>query len=114
MENNVPLNNFETVPVTLGAQANQVIYTCPPGVAAVVLFAQVSNVGAGDESFTASFRRAGVNTELLNDAPVPPNDAIRTIIGGRLILKTDDSIVVTASSTDLKMVLSVLETATAQ
>jgi len=109
----VPLNNFETVPATLGAGPDQVIYTCPPGVAAVVLFAQVSNVGAADESFTASFRRAGINTELLADAPVPPNDAIRTILGGRLILKPDDSIVVTATSANLKMVFSVLETATA-
>jgi hypothetical protein len=110
----VPLNKFETVPVTLGAEPDQLIYTCPPGVSAVVLFAQVSNVGTNDESFTASFRRGGVDTELLNDAPVPPNDAIRTIIGGRLILLTDDQIVVTASSSNLKMILSVLETATAQ
>lgn len=109
----VPLNNFETIPVTLGAAPNQLIYTCPADVSAVVLFAQVANVGDTDENFTAFFTRAGVRTELLHEAPVPPHDAVRTIVGGRLILKTDDAIEVTATSANLKLVFSVLETATA-
>jgi hypothetical protein len=113
VNNQVPLNKFQTIPVTLGGQVKQLIYTCPPGVAAVVLFAQVSNVGEDNDNFSAYFLRNGVYTELLHEAPVPPHDAIRTIVGGRLILITDDAVAVTASSSNLKLVFSVLETATA-
>lgn len=110
----VPLNKFQTIPVTLGGAEKQLIYTCPPGVSAVVLFAQVSNVAETDENFSAYFLRNQVYTELLHEAPVPPHDAIRTIVGGRLILTTDDAIAITATSSNLKLVFSVLETATAQ
>ena len=120
-EEQVPLNKFQTFPVTLGAEDKQVIYTCPPGVAAVVLFAQVSNVTDTDalanpdeaiEWFTPYFVREGVYTELLYKAEVYPHDAARTIVGGRLILTPGDQIVITASSQNLKLNFSVLETAT--
>ena len=119
--NEVPLNKFRTIPVTLGAEPEQLIYTCPPEVAAVVLFAQVSNVtdtstlansDDGIETFTPVFVRDGVATELLYEAEVYPHDAARTIVGGRLILTPGDQIKITASSSNLKLNFSVLETAT--
>ena len=119
--NEVPLNKFKTLPVTLGAVPEQLIYTCPPEVAAVVLFAQVSNVTDTDglanpenaiENFTAFFVRQNVKTELLYKAEVYPHDAARTIIGGRLILTPGDQLRMTASSSNLKLNFSVLETAT--
>lgn len=112
MPNDVPLNRFHTVPVTLGAEDKQLIYTCPQGVSAVVLFAQVSNVGEEEEWFSAYHSREDVNTELLHQAPIYPHDAARAIVGGRMILQTGDSMKITASSANLKMVLSLLETAT--
>ena len=112
MAENVPLNSFKTVPVTLGAEDKQLIYTCPAGVSAVVLFAQVSNVGEDEEWFSAYHEREGVHTELLHQAPIYPHDAARAIVGGRMILQTGDAMRVTASSENLKMVLSLLETAT--
>ena len=121
MNNEVPLNKFRTFPITLGAEPRQVIYTCPPEVAAVVLFAQVANVtdtstlanpDDGIEEFTPFFVRDGVFTELLYKAQVYPHDAARTIVGGRLILVPGDQLAITASSSNLKINLSVLETAT--
>lgn len=120
-DDQVPLNRFLTFPTTLGAEDKQVIYTCPSGVAAVVLFAQVSNVTDTDgmdnpdeaiEWFTPYFSRDGVSTELLYKAEVYPHDAARTIVGGRLILTPGDSLAITASSQNLKLNFSVLETAT--
>jgi hypothetical protein len=121
MAEEIPLNKFRTFPVTLGAEPKQVIYTCPPGVAAVVLFAQVANITDTDgmanpedaiEEFTPFFVREGVYTELLYKAQVYPHDAARTIVGGRLILTPGDQIAITASSPNLKLNFSVLETAT--
>ena len=121
MNNEVPLNKFRTFPITLGAQSRQVVYTCPPDVAAVILFAQVANItdtaGLSNpddaiEEFTPFFVRDGVFTELLYKAQVYPHDAARTIVGGRLILTPGDQLAVTASSANLKLNLSVLETAT--
>ena len=102
-----PLNKFLTIAVPV-APGEQTVYTTPTGVSAIVLYAQVSNVGIGETYPTITFthRRRSTsartvgntrNNRIVRNAEVPPNDAI-IIIDGRLILEKtaiiSDSIVI--------------------
>lgn len=102
-----PLNKFLTIAVPV-APGEQTVYTTPTGVSAIVLYAQVSNVGVGNTYPTVSFthRRKSTsqrtfgntrNNRIIKDAEIPPNDAI-VLIDGRLVLErtavVTDSIVV--------------------
>ena len=105
------------------------IYTAPPGVTAIILMAQVSNVTERSIDITFAHYRnlpvfpdpATLNgyqapntiTEIVKNYSVPPNDAA-TLIQGKMIIESFDSIVAFASeSQGLKVTLSILETANA-
>jgi hypothetical protein len=101
-----PLNKFLTIAVPV-APGEQTVYTAPVGVSAILLYAQVSNVGVNTyPTVTFTHRRRSVasktagntrNNRLIKDAEVPPNDAL-VIIDGRLVLERtaliSDSIVI--------------------
>lgn len=90
-----PLNKFLTVAVPV-APGEQTVYTTPVGVSAIVLYAQVANVGVNTYptiTFThkrtsTSSRTAGNtrNIRVIKNAEVPPNDSL-IIIDGRLVLE---------------------------
>lgn len=105
------------------------IYTAPPGVTAIILMAQVSNVTDHDINLTFAHYRnipvfpdpATLNgyqagdtiTEIVKDYVIPPNDAA-SLLSGKMIIESFDSIVAFASeSSGLKVTLSILETANA-
>ena len=111
----VALNNFRTIrkEITTGSVG---IYTCPVGVSAIVILAQVTNFTADTTSqVTAIHSRPGESPsdyKFANGAYVPPNDSINLVPDGRLALETNDFIKVEASGNNqLNIVLSVLETA---
>ena len=76
----IPLNKFKTITHTV-TDAAVGIYTCPPGVASLVIFGNVSNVGQGSSitSFTVQHSRSGVDTELVKNARIPHQDAMSFI-----------------------------------
>jgi hypothetical protein len=91
-----PLNKFLTIAVPV-APGEQTVYTAPTGVSAIVLYAQVSNVGIGETYPTVTFthrrkstsqRTAGNtrNNRIIKDVEIPPNDSL-VIIDGRLVLE---------------------------
>jgi hypothetical protein len=90
-----PLNKFLTIAVPV-APGEQTVYSTPTGVSAIVLYAQVSNVGVNTfPTVTLTHRRKSTssrtngntrNTRLIKDAEVPPNDAL-VIVDGRLVLE---------------------------
>jgi len=107
------LNNYETVTgiVTTGPVN---IYTAPVGYSAIILLAQTANVGNNKQTITFAHERnvtgIAVTTELLQNFPVPANDSASLIVG-KLVLETGDSLVVSSSNdTDLKFISSILET----
>jgi hypothetical protein len=110
----VALNKFRTLRV--GLSTNLVgIYTCPIGVASIVILSQVTNVSSGVCSVTAVHSR---NTEspadykFANQVPIPQNDSYSLVADGRLALETNDVIKIQATENNsLELVLSVLETA---
>jgi len=102
-----PLNKFLTLAVPV-APGEQTIYTTPVGVSAILLYAQVSNVGIGETypAITFIHRRKSTasktsgntrNIRVVKETEIPPNDAL-VIIDGRLVLERtaliSDSIVV--------------------
>lgn len=102
-----PLNKFLTIAVPV-APGEQTVYTAPTGVSAIVLYAQVSNVGIGETYPTVTFthRRKSTsqrtsgntrNNRIIKNVEIPPNDSL-VIIDGRLVLERTaiitDSIVI--------------------
>jgi hypothetical protein len=108
-----PLNKFITIAVPV-APGEQTIYTTPVGVSAILLYAQVSNVGINTyPTVTFTHRRTSRgtrtfgntrNNRLIKDVEIPPNDAV-VIIDGRLVLERtaliSDSIVISGSQTGI-------------
>ncbi len=111
----VALNTFKTIRKTITTSAVG-IYTCPVGVSAIVLLAQVTNLTSDTTSqVTAIHSRPSespTDFKFANGAYVPPNDSINIVPDGRLALETNDIIKVEATGNDqLNIVISVLETA---
>lgn len=90
-----PLNKFITIAVPV-APGEQKIYTVPTGISAIILYAQVSNVGVNTyPTVTFIHRRKSTSsrtfgntrdTRIVKNAEVPPNDSL-IIIDGRLVLE---------------------------
>jgi len=109
-----PVNKFLSVSTPV-APGEQKIYETPTGVSAIVLYAQVSNVGIGNTYPTVTFthRRRSVasrtsgnlrNNRIVKDIEVPPNDAV-ILIDGRLVLERtaviSDSIIIEGNQTGI-------------
>ncbi len=90
-----PLNKFLTIAVPV-APGLQELYKAPVGTSAIVLYAQVSNVGVNTfPTVTFSHKRTSVatrtignvrNNRIVKDGEIPPNDAL-VLIDGRLVLE---------------------------
>lgn len=113
----IALNKFRTIRVPV--KTNSVgIYTCPIGVASIVILSQVTNVSSGIASVTAIHARDPdpvtgiISFRFANNVTVPPNDSVNLVGDGRLALETNDVIFVSGSENNkLELILSVLETA---
>lgn len=115
-----PLNKFLTIAVPV-APGEQTVYSTPTGVSAIVLYAQVSNVGVNTfPTVTLTHRRKSTssrtngntrNIRLIKDAEVPPNDAL-VIVDGRLVLERSavitDSIVIEGTQSGIVTVTNCL------
>ena len=108
----LPLNTFKTiakpVPTTKAG-----IYTCPTGYTAIILLAQVSNVGTQTSNMSFIHVRLNNETFLVKNAPIPIEDAL-SVLTGRLVLQDGDSIRIQGSpDIQLQIVLSIVESANA-
>lgn len=112
----IALNTFKTI--RAGLTTSYVgIYTCPIGVASVILLAQVTNVSTGTTAYSVSAvhsrdDESPTDYEFANGLSIPPNDSASLVPDGKLVLETGDTIKVKSDSNNtLNIVLSVLETA---
>lgn len=106
----VALNTFRTVTATISTSLNS-IYTCPDGVSAIILMAQISNVTTTPGQVTFAHDDGVQATELLKDFLMPGNDAISATTG-KLVLEVGEQVKVSASDNNkFKIVLSILESA---
>ena len=107
------LNVFRTITSIVSTEPVG-IYTAPVGYTGVLLLAQAANVGSSSQDISVSHvrTRAGVavTTELFNEFPIPANDSVN-LLAGKLVLEQGDSLkVVGSTNTDVKFIVSVLET----
>ena len=105
----LPLNVFKTVNYV--APTSPVgIYTAPTGYTGVILMAQAANIDSAAHDVTFSHKRGSTTTELVKSSPIPGNDAL-SLITGRLVLESGDSIQLSASdASNVKVTVSILET----
>lgn len=107
------LNVFKTV--TNVVSTNPVgIYTAPVGYTGVILLAQAANIGETSQDISVSHQRtrSGVaaTTELFNQFPIPGNDSAN-LLTGKLVMEQGDVLIVKGSTdTNIKFIVSVLET----
>jgi hypothetical protein len=112
----VALNTFKTIRKKV-TTSEEIVYTCPIGVATIILLAQVTNVDPADSTpaITAIHSRASEDIpdyKFANEIPIPPNDGASLVPDGRLVLETGDSIKISGSSNNtMHLILSILETA---
>jgi hypothetical protein len=110
----VALNKFRTIRYNI-TTTNTGIYTCPAGVASIVILSQVSNYSSGIVSVTAYHSRPSespTDVSLISQIPIPSKDAYNIVSDGRLVLETNDIFKVQATDNNaLTLVLSILETA---
>jgi hypothetical protein len=105
----LPLNNFKTITSIVDTTA-ETVYICPIGFKAVFLMGQVTNIGTTNHTVTFYHNRGSVDTEIVYEYEIPPNDTLN-LLTGKLVLETNDSIkIVGSSSSDLKFLASILET----
>lgn len=108
----LPLNVFKTIPVTVPAVGTE-IYQAPIGYNAIVLMAQVTNEDeVNTHTVCFSYNQNSVSTPLVKNYEIPPKEVL-TISGGntgKLIVMTGDKIILSGSSTNLKFVMSLIET----
>lgn len=106
-----PINKFLTISVPV-APGEQVVYSTPVGVSAIVLYAQVSNVSTATTypKVTFTHRRKTNktgntrNNRIVRNTEIPPEDSL-IIIDGRLVLERtaliSDSIVIQGSQSGI-------------
>ena len=111
----VALNTFRTVRHLVTDQ-NVGIYTSPIGVASIILYAQATYVASDGDVKLVTFEHYRPDDdippfEIVKDGPVIPNDALN-LLSGRLVLETGDELRVSGNTSgDVKVVVSILETA---
>jgi hypothetical protein len=115
-----PLNKFLTIAVPV-APGEQTVYTTPIGVSAILLYAQVANVGVNTyptvslthRRKSTSSRTAGNTRDIrvIKNVEIPPNDAV-VIVDGRLVLERtaviNDSIVIQGTQSGIVAISSCL------
>ena len=117
----IALNKFRTIRTRI-TQDSVGIYTCPIGVASIVINWQITNVSTGSSigvaTVTAVHARdpdpitGVVSFKLASGVPIPQNDGYNVVGDGRLALETNDVLFISASEDwKLEGILSVLETA---
>lgn len=110
----IPLNKFRTITHTL-TDSSVGIYTCPAGVASLVIYGNVANTGSGTSvtQFSVFHSRDSVDTPIVEKARIPSQDSMN-FIEGRLVLEVGDILKIRSDSslgTPQKVIISILENA---
>jgi hypothetical protein len=108
------VNNFRTITKVVGLSTEN-IYEAPVGFVGVFLLAQCSNIGNETQTLSWYHNRVvsgvgTVSTEIVKNFHIPSNDTAN-LLPGKLVLEQGDYITISSSSsTDLKFIISILET----
>ena len=98
-------NTFKNYASTSVGTSPATVYTVPASTTAVTIGLNVANVSASQ--ITIDVECAGAY--VIKDAPIPAGSAL-SVLDGKIILETTDTVVVTSSAaTSADVLLSVLE-----
>jgi hypothetical protein len=105
----IAINNFRTITQVVPLSSSD-IYTAPTGYTSVFLLAQCTNIGNQTHTISFNYKRGNIETEIVKNFPIPAGDTVN-LLPGKLVLETGDKISVSGSnSTNLKFLVSILET----
>ena len=109
----IPLNTFKTTTFNI-TTVDTTVYTTPAGITTVILLAQVSNIDSTNSiTVSSNHVRNGNVTSIIKNTTIPIKDAA-TLLTGKLILQTGDSITVSGNANSRgQLILSYLETSNA-
>lgn len=102
----LPLSVFKTLANDVPLVGTE-IYTAPTGYNTIVLLAQTCNAGASPANVTFAIKRGSLEIPVIWDYKIPVNETLPMV--QRLVLETGDKLVIYGSSTDLKYIISLLE-----
>lgn len=105
------LNEFKSFQSEL-TTTDSVVYTTPANRTTVILMAQIANItsSASQVTFIVRDNVNSIDTELIKDFAVAPNDA-SGVLTGKLVVEEGNELVASASdNSTLKLTLSLLET----
>jgi hypothetical protein len=116
MAQQVPLNHFERVSVTLGTTLSQV-YSAPVDTAAIMLSILASNTSSNPTTITLGISgNGGPNvptkpfSNIVKNFSIPGNDTTNVAVGKIVLMNYDVIIANCVSSNTVDLTLSILET----
>lgn len=101
------LNVFKTLANDVPLVGTE-IYTAPTGYNSIVLLAQTCNASVSPESVTFAHKRGSSEIPVVWNYEIPVSETLPMV--QRLVLETNDKLVIYGTSTDLKYIISILET----
>lgn len=112
MAQQVPLNNFKLIAITLASGSNLIYQETVDNISAIILSSQITNITGSDQTVTVKVQKSGSNAvTLLKDATIPPAESLNPFAGKVVLEKNDALYYITPVSGSLETVLSVLENA---
>ena len=107
----LPLNRYRSFALNNLTTSAQDVYEAPVGYSAVVMMAQACNTSAAlPQNITLSVQKLGQpEVFLTNNFQVYPNDST-TLLTGKLVLEPGDKVRCLSSTSEVNLVLSILET----
>lgn len=103
----LPLNIFKTIADEVPV-SNTEVYTVPTGYNTIVLLAQTCNAGISAERVTFAYKRGSSEIPVVWNYEIPESETLPMV--QRLVLETGDKLVIYGTSTNLKYIISLLET----
>lgn len=107
------LNVYKTV-TAIATTVPTEIYAAPVGYSGIVLLAQATNISSTSLDITLYHKRPSISgdiiTEIANSFPISGNDTL-SLINGKLVLESGDALILASNNdTNIKLILSILET----
>lgn len=105
------LNEFKSFQSEL-TTTDEVVYTAPSNRSTVILMAQVANItsSVSEVTFMVRDNANSVDTELVKDFAIAPNDASGLLTGKLVVEEGNELIASSSDNSALKLTLSLLET----
>ena len=102
-------NTFKNYLASSVGTSASTVYTVPGATTSVTIGMNIANITASQITVDAYITSGGTDYYVVKSAPIPSGSAL-SVLDGKIILETTDTVVVTSSAaTSADVILSVLE-----